>query len=105
MGDIERFLPLFGAKVEHIVEKHLDVGGSHCGGTCGHILGFRSRLCKGVGIVEFASMRAPLWKIMYLMVERPVSGQSCQLGSEKTVRLALGCNGEGRCCRWDWRYH
>jgi hypothetical protein len=90
MGDIERFLPLFGAKVEHIVEKHLDVGGSHCGGTCGHILGFRSRLCKGVGIVEFASMRAPLWKIMYLMVERPVSGQSCQVGSEKTVRLAYG---------------
>ncbi len=38
-----RFTPLFGAKVEHIIEKHLDVGSSHCGGTCGHIFGFRHR--------------------------------------------------------------
>jgi hypothetical protein len=26
---LRRFKPLFGAKVEHIVEKHLDVGSSH----------------------------------------------------------------------------
>ena len=28
---LRRFTPLFGAKVEHIVEKHSDVGSSHCG--------------------------------------------------------------------------
>ena len=38
---MRRFTPLFGAKVEHIVEKHSDVGSSHCGGACGHIFGFR----------------------------------------------------------------
>jgi hypothetical protein len=42
-----RFTPLFGAKVEHIIEKHLDVGSSHCGGTCGHIFGFRRRHSNG----------------------------------------------------------
>ena len=31
----------------------------------------------GVGMVELASMRAKLWKIIYPTVERPVSGQSC----------------------------
>ncbi len=40
---LRRFTPLFGAKVEHIVEKHLDVGSSHGGRTCSHILGFRHR--------------------------------------------------------------
>ncbi len=40
---LRRFMPLFGAKEEHIVEKHLDVGSSHCGGTCGRIFGFRRR--------------------------------------------------------------
>lgn len=40
----------------------------------------------GVGSVELASMRAPLRKIMYPTVERPVSGQSCQLASEKTIK-------------------
>jgi hypothetical protein len=40
---LRRFTPLFGAKVEHIVEKHSDVGSSHSGGTCGHIFGFRRR--------------------------------------------------------------
>ena len=35
------FTPLFGAKVKHIVEKHLDVGSNHCGGTCGHIYGMQ----------------------------------------------------------------
>ncbi len=45
----------------------------------------------GVGMVELASMRAPLWKIIYPTVERPVSGQSCrQLASENTVRLECG---------------
>jgi hypothetical protein len=28
---LRRFTPLFGAEVEHIVKKHLDVGSSHCG--------------------------------------------------------------------------
>jgi hypothetical protein len=85
---LRRFTPLFGAKVQHIVEKPSDVGGSHCGGTYGHIFGLDVDIATGVGMVEFASMRAPLWKIMYLMVERPVSVQSCQLASEKTVRSA-----------------
>ncbi len=40
---LRRFTPLFGAKVEHIVEKHLDVGSSHSGGTRSHIFGFRCR--------------------------------------------------------------
>jgi hypothetical protein len=40
---LRRFTPLFGAKVEHIVEKHSDVGSSHCGGICSHIFGFRHR--------------------------------------------------------------
>ena len=40
---MRRFTPLFGAKVEHIVEKHSDVSGGHCGGTGGHIFGFRGR--------------------------------------------------------------
>ncbi len=44
----------------------------------------------GVGMVELASMRAPLWKIIYLTVERPVSGQSRQLASENTVRSEFG---------------
>ncbi len=44
----------------------------------------------GVGMVELASMRAPLWKIIYPTVERPVSGQSCQLASENTVRSEYG---------------
>jgi hypothetical protein len=39
-------------------------------------------------VEEFASMRAPLWKIMKPTVEWPLSGQSCQLASEKTVRSA-----------------
>jgi hypothetical protein len=44
---LRRFTPLFGAEVEHIVEKHLDVGSSHCGGTCSsHIFGFRRRHSK-----------------------------------------------------------
>ncbi len=30
---LRRFTPLFGAKVEHIAEKHLNVGDSHWGGT------------------------------------------------------------------------
>ncbi len=40
---LRRFTPLFGAEVEHIVEKHSDVGSSHCGGTCGHIFRLRRR--------------------------------------------------------------
>jgi len=44
---LRRFTPLFGAKVEHIIEKHLDVGSSHCGRTCGHIFGFRHRHSNG----------------------------------------------------------
>ncbi len=36
-----RFAPLFGAKVEHVVEKHSNIGGGHCGGTCSHIFGFK----------------------------------------------------------------
>lgn len=40
---MRRFTPLFGAEVEHIVEKHSDVGSSHCGGACGHIFGLRRR--------------------------------------------------------------
>ena len=43
-----------------------------------------------VGIVELASMRAPLWKIIYPTVERPVSGQSCQLALENSVTLECG---------------
>jgi hypothetical protein len=42
---LRRITPLFGAEEEHIVEKHLDVGSSHCGGRCGHIFGFRRRIC------------------------------------------------------------
>ena len=44
---LRRFTPLFGAKVEHIVEKHSDVGSSHGGGTCGHIFGLRRRHSDG----------------------------------------------------------
>jgi hypothetical protein len=40
---LRRFTPLFGAEVEHIVEKHSDVGRSHCGGARGHIFGLRRR--------------------------------------------------------------
>ena len=40
---MRRFTPLFGAKVEHIVEKHSDVGSSHCGGACSHVFGLRRR--------------------------------------------------------------
>ena len=40
---LRRFTQLFGAKVEYIVEKHSDVGSSHCGGACGHIFGLRRR--------------------------------------------------------------
>jgi hypothetical protein len=40
---LRRITPLFGAKVEHIVEKHSDVGSSHGGGRCGHVFGFRHR--------------------------------------------------------------
>jgi hypothetical protein len=41
---LRRFTPLFGAEVEHsIIEKHSDVGSSHCGRACGHIFGFRRR--------------------------------------------------------------
>ena len=47
-------------------------------------------IAMGVGMVELALMSAPLWKIMYPTVERPVSGQSCQLASEKTVRSEYG---------------
>ena len=41
----------------------------------------------GVGMVELASMSAPLWKIIYQTVEGPVSGKSCQLVSENSVML------------------
>ncbi len=44
----------------------------------------------GVDMVELALMRMPLWKIMYLIVEWPVSGQSCQLASEDMVKLVCG---------------
>ena len=44
---LRRFTPMCGAEVEHVVEKHLDVGSSHCGGTCGHIFGFRRRHSNG----------------------------------------------------------
>ena len=37
------FTPLFGTKVEHIVEKHSDVSGGHGCGTCSHIFSFRGR--------------------------------------------------------------
>lgn len=40
----------------------------------------------GTGIVELASISAPFRKIMYPIVDLPVSGQSCQLASEKTTR-------------------
>ena len=42
-------MPLFGAKVEHIVEKHLDMGGGHCCRTGSHIFGFRGRHGNGGG--------------------------------------------------------
>ncbi len=47
-------------------------------------------LALGAGMVELALMRALLWKIIYPMVEWPVSGQSCQLASENTVKLECG---------------
>ena len=37
------FTPLFGAKVEYIVEEHSNVGSGHWGGASGHIFGFGSR--------------------------------------------------------------
>jgi hypothetical protein len=79
---LRRFTPLFGAEVEHIVEKHSDVGSSHYGGACGHIFGLRRRHSNwgrhGRICFDESAMKPT--------VERPVSGQSCQLASEKTVR-------------------
>ena len=43
-------------------------------------------MAMGTGIVEFASIRAPLRNIMYPIVDLPVSGQSCQLASENTIK-------------------
>jgi hypothetical protein len=59
----------------------------------------------GVGMVELGLMRMSWWKIMYLMVEWPVSGQSCQLTSEDMVKLVCGIGvGSIRCRRhWKWR--
>ena len=34
---------MFGAKIEHIVEKHSDVSGGHGCRTCSHIFSFRGR--------------------------------------------------------------
>ena len=50
----------------------------------------------GVGMVELALMRMPLWKITHLMEEWPVSGQSCHLASEDMVKLVCGLQ-----CWWD----
>ena len=52
-----RFTPLFGAKVEHVIEKHSDVGCCHGGRACSHILSFRSGHCNrsrhgGIGFNE-----------------------------------------------------
>jgi hypothetical protein len=58
---LRRFTPLFGAEVEHIVEKHSNVSSCHCGGI---YLASDIDIATGVGMVEFALMRAPLWKIM-----------------------------------------
>jgi hypothetical protein len=44
----------------------------------------------GVGMVELALVRMPLWKIIHLMEEWPVSGQSCQLASEEMVKFVCG---------------
>jgi hypothetical protein len=87
---LRRFTPLFGAKVEHIVEKHSDVGSSHSGGTCSHIFGFRRRHSNGGRHGRICFNEIAVVEIMYPTVERPVSGQSCQLASEKTVRSAYG---------------
>jgi hypothetical protein len=48
-----------------------------------------------VCMVELALMRAPFWKIIYPTVERPVSGQSCQLALENMVRSECGMR-----CLW-----
>lgn len=37
---------MFGAKIEHIVEKHSDVSCGHCGRTCSHVFSFRGRHCN-----------------------------------------------------------
>jgi hypothetical protein len=50
----------------------------------------------GVGVEALSLMRMPLWKIMYLMVEWPVSGQSCQLASEDMVKSVCGVQCWGR---------
>ena len=42
MRDIERIHNIVWCHLEHIVEKHSNVGGGHCGGTCSRIVGFRS---------------------------------------------------------------
>jgi len=44
----------------------------------------------GVGMGELALMRMSLWKITHLMVELPVSEQSCHLASEDMVKLVCG---------------
>ena len=83
---------MFGAKVEHIVEKHVNVGGSHCGRTCGHIFGFRRRHdsngCKHARICFDESA----------VVENRVSN-----GGAASVRAILppGVGVNGEIGRWD----
>jgi hypothetical protein len=57
-------MSLMSAKVKCAIEKHVDVSSDHSGRAASHIFGFRIDIATGVGIVEFASMRAPLWKII-----------------------------------------
>jgi hypothetical protein len=61
---LRKIMPLFSAKVEHIVEKHLDVGSSLVAEHAAIYSASDVFIATGVGMVEFASMRAPLWKIM-----------------------------------------
>ena len=56
----------------------------------------------GVGMVELASMRAPLWKIIYPMVERPVSGLASWHRKIRSGRSVV-CGVGGIHCRQDWK--
>ncbi len=61
---LRRFVPLFCAKVEHIIEKHSNVGSGHVAEHAAIYLASEVDFATGVGKVEFALMKALLWKIM-----------------------------------------
>ncbi len=88
---LRRFTPLFGAKVEHIVEKHSDVGSGHSGGICSHIFGFRRRHSKGGRHGRISSNESAI-------VENHVSD-----GGAASVRTILpaGIGENGEICKWD----